>query len=49
MSNNEILRAHAKELLELRIHELSKRLDIPEDVAASYIIVKIMLETEGLF
>jgi hypothetical protein len=49
MSDKEIAKAHAKELLELRIEELSKRLDIPEDVAASYIIVKIMLETEGLF
>ena len=47
-TDEKILRANIKELLELRAQELAKRLNIDEQMAAHFIVVKIMLETEGL-
>ena len=48
MSDKDIFREHVKELFELRIEELANRLEIPQEMAASYIVVKIMLETEAI-
>ena len=48
MSDDDILRAHNKELFEHRIKELSELLDVPEDYCAGYILVDIVLKHKGI-
>ena len=48
MSNENILRAHNKELFEHRVKELSELLDVPEDYIAGYILVDIVLKHRGI-
>jgi len=43
MSDRDILKAHVKELFELRIHELVELCDITEDEAANFLFVHILL------
>jgi hypothetical protein len=48
MIDDDILRAHNKELFEHRIKELSELLDVPEDYCAGYILVDIVLKHKGI-
>jgi hypothetical protein len=48
MSDDDILRAHNKELFEHRVKELSELLDVPEHYIAGYILVDIVLKHRGI-
>lgn len=43
MSDRDILKAHVKELFELRIHELVERFNITEEEASNFLFVHILL------
>ena len=48
MSDRDILKAHVKELFELRIHELVERFNITEEEASNFLFVHILLgDQEG--
>lgn len=44
MNDKEILKAHVKEIWELKAHELMARFDITEEQACNFILVSILLD-----